>query len=318
MSQIKYTLSRFQPNPLLIEGYKVDLRCYVILTSTAPSRAFIFPDCLVRFAKEKYDSTAKRGGRRSQWMTNTHLSHQRNTKVLLLSQLIEKENVRHELTTRIIQNEENRAVSNSELLEKLIAKISGILRPIFLASELELNHQQRRDSSRSAYQLLGVDVFVSSSWNMRIIEINGLPSLSQQIHNEGYIRLKYSLLHATFDIVGICIQQWSIMQRSIDSKCFSQSLPLDALTEQTVLQRFIRSGDTELGAAGDNRLEISSFLTATNDQLITACAHHVDAILPSLNSFTSNLEYHLYQELRVRVRGLNSGTIYETIRSIKA
>ena len=48
-------MSRYIENPLLLNGYKFDLRIYVAITSYDPLRVYVYREGLVRFASEKYD-----------------------------------------------------------------------------------------------------------------------------------------------------------------------------------------------------------------------------------------------------------------------
>ncbi|KAF6774414.1 hypothetical protein AHF37_06145 [Paragonimus kellicotti] len=51
----KSVVQKYITNPLLIEGYKFDLRLYAVVPSYAPFIVYICADGLVRFATERYD-----------------------------------------------------------------------------------------------------------------------------------------------------------------------------------------------------------------------------------------------------------------------
>lgn len=48
-------VSRYISNPLLINGFKFDLRIYVCVTSYEPLRVYVYKEGLVRFASEQYE-----------------------------------------------------------------------------------------------------------------------------------------------------------------------------------------------------------------------------------------------------------------------
>jgi tubulin polyglutamylase TTLL7 len=53
-AQEHFIVQEYVEKPLLMDGYKFDLRIYVLVTSCDPLRVFLFNDGLVRLSTEKY------------------------------------------------------------------------------------------------------------------------------------------------------------------------------------------------------------------------------------------------------------------------
>ncbi|KAA6402526.1 MAG: putative tubulin polyglutamylase TTLL4 [Streblomastix strix] len=59
----KAIIQRYISHPLLVNGYKIDIRIYIAVTGVNPFRIYMFPQGLVRFASEEYIPLKhKRGG----------------------------------------------------------------------------------------------------------------------------------------------------------------------------------------------------------------------------------------------------------------
>jgi len=63
-------VQRYVENPLLIDGYKFDLRIYVVVLSYDPLKVYINDEGLVRFATEKYSLAPEALQRRTVHLTN--------------------------------------------------------------------------------------------------------------------------------------------------------------------------------------------------------------------------------------------------------
>jgi hypothetical protein len=69
-----HIVQAYLPDPYLINQRKWDMRTYVLVTSTFPMRAYLFNRGLIRFASTAYDPDAKKGGKKSQFLTNTSVN----------------------------------------------------------------------------------------------------------------------------------------------------------------------------------------------------------------------------------------------------
>ena len=63
-------MSQYISNPHLIDGFKYDLRIYVVVTCFEPLKIYIFKEGLVRFATQKYSNNPKHLEKRFIHLTN--------------------------------------------------------------------------------------------------------------------------------------------------------------------------------------------------------------------------------------------------------
>ena len=68
-----YVVSEYISNPLLLNGYKFDMRIYVALTSINPLRIYMYEEGLARFATCKYNNNSVSGSK-SKYMHLTNYS----------------------------------------------------------------------------------------------------------------------------------------------------------------------------------------------------------------------------------------------------
>ena len=65
-----YVISKYILYPHLINGYKYDLRLYVVVTSYDPLKIYLYREGLVRFATEQYSVASKSMKKRYMHLTN--------------------------------------------------------------------------------------------------------------------------------------------------------------------------------------------------------------------------------------------------------
>jgi tubulin polyglutamylase TTLL4 len=65
-----YLASEYIANPHLINGFKYDLRVYILVSSYDPLKIYQFKDGLVRFATEQYNTKNTNIGKRYIHLTN--------------------------------------------------------------------------------------------------------------------------------------------------------------------------------------------------------------------------------------------------------
>ena len=69
-----YIISEYISNPHLVNGFKYDLRIYVVVTSYDPLKVYIYDHGLVRFCTEKYSNETSTAANTYAHLTNTAIN----------------------------------------------------------------------------------------------------------------------------------------------------------------------------------------------------------------------------------------------------
>ncbi|XP_067009364.2 tubulin polyglutamylase ttll6 [Anabrus simplex] len=184
--------------PFLIDGFKFDLRIYVLMTSCDPLRIFVYNDGLVRFATSRY---------REPTQTNTS-----NVFMHLTNYAVNKHS-----RTYILDDEagSKRKISTlNKWLEKknynikdIWASIDDVIIKTIIAAHPTLKHNYHacfpsHNIANACFELLGFDILLDHRLKPFILEVNHSPSF----HTDAQIdkEIKECLLMDTFEILNFC------------------------------------------------------------------------------------------------------------------
>jgi len=172
-------------NPLCIDGFKFDLRIYVLVTSWAPLRAFIYKEGIARFATTTYHRLSKN---KFSHLTNAALNKQNNNWCSdfkwKLSELLD------ELEFRYHKNKDDIMGSIINVVSRTLAIVQPSMAP-----------EIRRDPLNPYYELYGFDILLDSQYNPYVLEINTYPSMS--FDDDVDYSVKAPLIAQTLSVVGI-------------------------------------------------------------------------------------------------------------------
>eukprot|EP01137_Pigoraptor_chileana_P029864 Opistho-2@15654 len=163
----------YMNDPYLIDGYKFDLRTYVLVTSISPLRIYMYKEGLVRFASSKYDANATRGGDPTQFLTNTSI----NKKFKDVNELVWN-----------FEKFKNYLTKVGEDPDEIYRRIYEAVVKVFISAEPAFRrHFQTMGKGYTCtqcYQLMGVDVIFDELLRPKVIEVNGSPDMHLS-HQDG-------------------------------------------------------------------------------------------------------------------------------------
>ncbi|XP_064196419.1 probable tubulin polyglutamylase TTLL2 [Anguilla rostrata] len=178
-------VQRYVSDPLLISGYKFDLRIYVCVKSFHPLTVYIHQEGLVRFATEKYDLTS---------LDNLY-AHLTNTSINKFGQFYTKDKEQVGPGCKWTMSKFRSFLHNQGVDELLLwQRINSIVTLTLLTIAPSIPR------SPNCIELLGFDILIDASFKPWLLEVNYSPALSLDCPAD--VVVKKGLLNDLFDLMG--------------------------------------------------------------------------------------------------------------------
>lgn len=188
-------VQRYVERPLCLEGFKFDLRLYILVTSFQPLEAFIYKDGFARLSTVPY---------------STRPEDINNKFIHLTNSSIQKYNT-EEMSKENPLSEENNDVGGSKIAllgdcglwarlkkgginsEKVWTEISTLVVKSLVAINEKVSYQP------CCFEIFGYDVIIDSNLRPWLLEVNASPSLARE--NNLDIRVKNAMIRDTIALI---------------------------------------------------------------------------------------------------------------------
>ncbi|XP_016987422.1 tubulin polyglutamylase TTLL13-like [Drosophila rhopaloa] len=184
--------------PLLIDGYKFDLRVYTLITSVDPLRIFVYNEGLARFATNKYVEPTP-GNSNDLYMHLTNYSvNKRNSHY----ELCDNDDCGSKRKLSAINNWMRR---HNYDVEEFWSNVDDVIIKTVLSAWPVLKHNYHacfpgHDKIQACFEILGFDILVDWKLKPYILEVNHSPSFhtNEQVDRE----VKRPLIRDTLNLVS--------------------------------------------------------------------------------------------------------------------
>ncbi|KAG8440616.1 hypothetical protein GDO86_006386 [Hymenochirus boettgeri] len=216
--------------PFLIDGFKFDLRIYVLVTSCEPLRIFIYKEGLARFATMNY-------------IEPSH-SNLDDVCMHLTNYAINKNNenfIRDEVTgsKRKLSTMNTWLESNNYNISKLWEDIEDVIIKTLISAHPILKHNYRtcfpnHVAGSACFEILGFDILLDKKLKPWLIEVNHSPSFTTDSVLDREV--KDALLQDTLNLINLrACDKKKVMEedkRKVKERLFQRNLPRETRREQ--------------------------------------------------------------------------------------
>eukprot|EP00304_Pavlova_gyrans_P010249 CAMPEP_0206046194 /NCGR_PEP_ID=MMETSP1466-20131121/17986_1 /ASSEMBLY_ACC=CAM_ASM_001126 /TAXON_ID=44452 /ORGANISM="Pavlova gyrans, Strain CCMP608" /LENGTH=472 /DNA_ID=CAMNT_0053421165 /DNA_START=1 /DNA_END=1416 /DNA_ORIENTATION=+ len=207
-----YIAQRYLHRPYLLDGFKFDLRIYVLVTSVDPLRIYLFREGMVRVCTHKYGAV-KANNLEDQCMHLTNYAINKHAEGYLAASSTDDDTAHKRLLSSVLA----RLRDEGEDVPLLQQQIREICVKSLIAVQPHLAHmyyscQSRRSNpGSSCFELLGFDVILDHKLRPFLLEVNHSPSFAVDTPLDD--ALKSSVLEDTLALVSFSRDEAKLLRR---------------------------------------------------------------------------------------------------------
>ena len=194
-----YILTKYLYRPLLIKGYKFDLRIHGLVSGIKPLRLYLYNEGLVRIASEKYNFSKSMLKNKYAILTNLYLNIKNKKKFIYPQNLsnLEESNLWN------LETFQNYCKRNSINYDKIFFEIGDIFIKAILSVREKLISfiEKNKFHFSNFYHLIGIDIILDQNLKPYLLELNKNCGLRNDNDAEKYFT--YNLIVDTINILGI-------------------------------------------------------------------------------------------------------------------
>lgn len=172
-------VQKYLEDPFLIEGYKFDLRLYVLVTGIDPLRAYIHEEGLVRLATNSYCRPTDMN-MQNVFMHLTNYAINKSSPNYIFNKHKSEDFIGHKRSFKALLKQLEEDGRNTE---KLLKRINDVVLKTLCTVQPFLAHayrcsQPNDTNSAICFQILGFDIFLDSKLRPQLLEVNHTPSFT--------------------------------------------------------------------------------------------------------------------------------------------
>ena len=199
---IKYVAQKYVTNPFLIDGYKFDLRIYVLVLSCDPLRIFLYNDGLVRLCTRKYVAPTSKNFSK----TRMHLTNYAINKGSEKFEFNKGVNSSGKGSKRSIKWFREYLLNNGYDDCEMWDQVGDIVNKTIISAQPQLAHMYHScfmdpdNDGFSCFEILGLDVMFTRSLRPILLEVNHSPSFTCDTPLD--LEIKHGVIKETMKLIN--------------------------------------------------------------------------------------------------------------------